>query len=387
MVRILTIGVALFLAALACDAETPTSKLLNELKTKRATLPAAHQEFDVTRTLTLSSGETHPSIRKLVVDIAQGKWREVSSDGSGVRIRIFNGTDLFTLEEGGDEFVRTPRRPKDEGPAPTPYSNDLEWGRATEVTRRPCGVQGRSDQCVVVEVPVKRWTDDNGPRLRALLQGKARVILDLEDGLILSVHRLESISAGRDTYQSELLYSVTREGHPGTIASGLFQLPSANLREVKELSPWNAARLGKQLGGNPAPELSAKDMNGRTVVLSALKGRTVLLDFFTTWCPPCRADAPALEKLFRKYGPQDLAVVGVSVSEEREVVESFLNQHPHSFPVLLTSENEMPRPYQVRAFPTYVVIDRQGKIAGVAEGDQGFAELRKMLKKAGMDVE
>jgi len=386
MVRILTVGLA-FCLALAAASETPTSQLWNDLKAKRAMSSAAHQEFDVSHTYKTARGENQSSKRKIVVDIVQGKWREVSIDGSGNRIRIFDGTDLFILDEGGDEFVRAKRHTKDEEPAPGPYNSDLEWPKATELERRPCGIPGKNDQCVVLDVPVKRWARGNGSDMTRLLQGTARLVLDLEDGLTLSLQTVESISSGREAYQSEFLYTLRRVGHTATVDPSLFKLPSANLREVKELSPWDAARIKKQLGGNPAPELRGTDISGKPVILSTLKGRTVLLDFFTTWCPPCRADAPALDKLFRKYGPQDLVIVGVSVSEEHSVVESFLKQHPHSFPVLLTTENEMPRPYQIGAFPTYIVIDRDGNVAGAAEGDQGFSDLRKMLKKAGMEVE
>ena len=111
------------------------------------------------------------------------------------------------------------------------------------------------------------------------------------------------------------------------------------------------------------------------------------MDFWTTWCPPCRADAPALEKLYAKFGDKDLAIIGVSVSEEKELVERFLKEHPHSFPTLLTTENEMPRPYQFGVFPTYIVISKDGTLVSAFEGDQGFGELRKQLRKAGLEVE
>jgi thiol-disulfide isomerase/thioredoxin len=156
--------------------------------------------------------------------------------------------------------------------------------------------------------------------------------------------------------------------------ASLFKLPSDDMREVKELSRWNAGKIKKQLAGKPAPELTVTDIQGKPLMLSAFKGKTVLLDFWTTWCPPCRADAPALDKLYRKYGEQDLMIVGISVSEERPIVEKFLKEHPHSFPIVLTSENEMPRPYQIGVFPTYIVIDRDGTVAAAVEGDQGFSD-------------
>lgn len=169
--------------------------------------------------------------------------------------------------------------------------------------------------------------------------------------------------------------------------TSLFHLPSDDIFEVKELSRWNAAKIKKQLAGKAAPELALTDIHGKSVTLSDFKGKTVLLDFWTTWCPPCRADAPALDKLYHKYGGQDLMVVGISVNEDRAIVEKFLTEHPHSSPIVLTTENEMPRPYQIGVFPTYIVIERDGTFAAAVEGDQGFSDLRKLLKKAGLEAE
>jgi len=169
-------------------------------------------------------------------------------------------------------------------------------------------------------------------------------------------------------------------------ARALLELPAAG-REVKTFTAWDAKKMKKDLTGEEAPALEATDMAGKLVSLSAFKGKTVLLDFWTTWCPPCRADGPALDKLYKKYGGNDLAIIGVSVSEDRKVVEKFLKEHPHPFPIVLTTENEMPRPYQVGAFPTYIIINKDGTFANAVEGDQGFADLRGLLKKAGLELE
>jgi len=197
----------------------------------------------------------------------------------------------------------------------------------------------------------------------------------------------EVIENRRYAYQVNLTYSLKRMSYGAVLDAGLFKLPESGAHEVKELTRWNAARIRKQLVGKPAPELEVTDIQGNTVSLADLKGKTVLLDFWASWCPPCVADAPALDKLYRKYGGKGLMILGISVSEQREVVEKFLKKHPDSFPVVLTTENEMPRPYQVGLFPTYMVIAPDGTLTTALEGDQGFAELRKFLEKAGMETE
>ena len=80
-------------------------------------------------------------------------------------------------------------------------------------------------------------------------------------------------------------------------------------------------------------------------------------------------------------------IVGISMNEDRAVVEKFLKAHPHTFPLILTSENELPRPYQIGIFPTYMVVSPDGTLTTAVQGDQGFGDLRKYLQKAGMDTE
>jgi thiol-disulfide isomerase/thioredoxin len=220
-----------------------------------------------------------------------------------------------------------------------------------------------------------------------MMQGTARLILDTETGLLIALRTVEVIENQRGSYQSDVTYALKRMTYGAAPDASVFQLPSSDMTEVKELSKWNAAKIRKEMVGKPASELEATDIQGKSVSLSSYQGKLVLLDFWTTWCPPCRADAPALDKLYRKYGEKDLMIVGISVSEERAIVEKFLKEHPHSFPVVLTTENDMPRPYQIGVFPTYVVIDRDGTVASAVEGDQGFSDLRKLLKKAGLEIE
>ncbi len=303
-------------------------------------------------------------------------------------IRIFDGDDAVRFDEGGDEYVRLKPRTKGEVPVPAPYRiGEADWSKAKELERHPCGIPKVDHTCVLLRVPIKPSVRAASPTdTSRILEGAHALLLDLETGLLLSARSAQLIQNSRQSYNSEVSYISSRIGFGGAADAELFRLPSG-LKEVKTLSTWDVARMKKQLIGNAAPAWIATDITGKPVSLADLKGKMVLLDFWTTWCPPCRKDAPSLDKLFEKYGSKELVIVGVSVSEERTVVEKFLREHPHSFPVVLTTENEMPRPFQIGVFPTYVVIDKEGKVAGAAEGDQGFGDLRRMLKKAGLDVD
>ena len=151
------------------------------------------------------------------------------------------------------------------------------------------------------------------------------MVLDAETGLLVSSQTVELTDNGRSRYQSDTSCALKRMKYGSLLDASLFKLPPGEMRQVKELSKWNAAKIKKQLAGKTAPDLTVTDLKGKPVTLSAFKGKTVLLDFWTTWCGPCRADGPALDKLYGKYGGKDLMIVGISVSEERETVENFLN--------------------------------------------------------------
>jgi thiol-disulfide isomerase/thioredoxin len=210
--------------------------------------------------------------------------------------------------------------------------------------------------------------------------------VDTVTGLLVQSRIQQTARSGNSGYVKETNYLLKRTSTGGAVDQGLFKLPP-NVHEVKELSLWSAPRINKLLAGKQAPQLAVTDIRGNPVSLTAFKGKTVLLDFWTTWCPPCRADGPALEKLNRKYGDKELAIIGISVDEERGVVERFLKDTRKSYPVVLTSENEMPRPYQIGVFPTYIVIDEAGNITSAVQGERGFSDLRNLLKKAGMETD
>jgi hypothetical protein len=143
----LTTLLAFLLVALNASAETPASQLWTELKAKREMLSSLHQEFEVSRTLRMAGGN-RSSKWQTVLDMAPGQWRETSDNHT----RIFDGKELFLMEGGGGEFVRTKRHPKEEDPLPSPYSaGGPDWSKAVELERRPCGIPGSGHLCVLLQ--------------------------------------------------------------------------------------------------------------------------------------------------------------------------------------------------------------------------------------------
>ena len=103
-------------------------------------------------------------------------------------------------------------------------------------------------------------------------------------------------------------------------------------------------------------------MNQEPISLSALKGRFVLLNFWTTWCGPCRAGMIAMESMYSRYKDMGLEILAVNISETEAQVSAFMKDNQISFPVLLDSDGKVSNAYGVRAIPTTFLIDREGRI-------------------------
>src|SRR3989442_3763251 len=146
---------AAFSLVLMAEAQMPAKRCWTELNAKRQELASLHQEFEATRTFTSRRFANQSSQWRIIIDMWQGQWRETS--GSGDYIRVFDGKDVFTMEEGGDEYVRVSHGPKDAAPLPTPYTfTNADWAKAVEPRpQAPCGLPGPDQPCVTLQAPVR----------------------------------------------------------------------------------------------------------------------------------------------------------------------------------------------------------------------------------------
>jgi peroxiredoxin len=113
-----------------------------------------------------------------------------------------------------------------------------------------------------------------------------------------------------------------------------------------------------------APDFALTDLGGRTVRLSALRGRVVLVNLWTTWCPPCREEMPSMERLHQRFRDRSVTLLAVSQDDagKREEVERFVQEVGVTFPVLLDPDREVGARYGVWGYPETFVVDREGRI-------------------------
>ena len=137
-------------------------------------------------------------------------------------------------------------------------------------------------------------------------------------------------------------------------------------------NPSEKPPLGK---GVSAPNFSLPDLEGKTVSLTDFKGKVVLLNIWATWCAPCVAEMPSMEKLYQELKGEDFELLAISVDEEgAEAVKPFMEKHKLSFPVLLDTKGEIKNLYQATGVPESFIIDKNGMIVEKIIGPRDWAD-------------
>jgi thiol-disulfide isomerase/thioredoxin len=139
--------------------------------------------------------------------------------------------------------------------------------------------------------------------------------------------------------------------------------------------------------GQPAPRFRARTTAGEQFNNQSIKGKVVLFEFWTTWCKYCEEEAQLVDDIAREFKSKDLIVLAVNVLEPDKIVKSYLVQHPRSVPIVLTRDTNLAAMYNAQVYPIYVVVDRDGNIAGEQRGAAGDRGLRRMLRGAGLESE
>lgn len=125
------------------------------------------------------------------------------------------------------------------------------------------------------------------------------------------------------------------------------------------------------LKGQLAPDFALTDLQGNTVRLSDFKGKKVLVNFWATWCPPCRVEMPHMQKFYEDYQSKDVVILGVNLTpteENPDNVQAFVKEQQLTFPIVLDKEGDVMQTYQVVAYPTTFLLDSDGVIREKFQG-------------------
>jgi len=143
-------------------------------------------------------------------------------------------------------------------------------------------------------------------------------------------------------------------------------IATALLAAFLATSPAHAAEAGQ-----PAPAFALPTANGETVALDKLRGKVVYVDFWASWCGPCRRSFPWMNQMQQKYGPRGFTVVAINVDKKRSDAERFLAQYPANFTVVYDEAGATPAAYGVKGMPSSYLVDPRGNVTFV---ERGFLE-------------
>ena len=200
-----------------------------------------------------------------------------------------------------------------------------------------------------------------------------------------------------------VIVQVTRDQWPeGTLAGVQFAMyridkqtyhvykVSTYAKETTEIAFYSGgAPAPSAASGEPAtmvameaPDFTLNDVSGRPVHLRDLRGKVVVVDFWATWCGPCRALMPHIQKMYDELSAKGLDVLGLDVGENAAKVSKFAQQQSYTFRLLLDAEPDVTSRYFVQAYPTTFVIGRDGRIAFRDLGSASADDLRAAVQKA-----
>ncbi len=242
----------------------------------------------------------------------------------------------------------------------------------------PQSVNDETVDCVLVDV---EYSPPPGLRDGEI---KRRFWIDRRSLVIVREHSVASMGGqradGRVEVTQDIFFDIAHAGKP--VSREVFQfVPPKDAQMVESFSAANDQLSGGS--SEPAPDFTLTDFDGNSVQLSALRGKVVLLDFWATWCGPCRYDMPFVQQLYEELKPQGLEVFGVNAEGNNKAV-SYLNQFGYTFPTLIDRSMDVARLYNISAIPTFIVIDRQGRLASYMKGTRSIDQLRLAIMKAGL---
>ena len=160
--------------------------------------------------------------------------------------------------------------------------------------------------------------------------------------------------------------------------------------KASRVSGAGAKHVDSSLAGKPAPDLKLKDLNGKDVALADFKGKVVFVNFWATWCDPCRVEIPWLIAMQTKYGAKGFTVVGIAMDEEgKSAVAPFLDKErfdvdgqklPMNYPILLGTDEAADKFGGILGYPSSFLISRDGKIVTKFQGLKSEDELLKAIE-------
>ena len=380
--RILTLLVVL---AAAASGQTGPEILKKTAETYQA-LKSYHFESQIVSESVSESNESRTRSSRISEAILPDRRRLESKGGGQAALRVYDGHTVWEFRPGANQFAR-----QDQAAYKPPSMNLLSdavdgykaLGNAAGaklLREESPEAAGAARPCWVVEVPSRL------PATGMMLERSPTTYwVDKSTNLIWKeLFSIKIKMPSNDQVQNQTVtttYTVARVNE--AVPAELFRFdPPEGAAEISEFtSPFGP---GSTLVGKGAPAFTLQELAGKEFDSTSLKGKPVLVNFWATWCAPCREQMLKVQDAQREFADKGLVVLAINDGEPAETARKYIEEHKYTFHVLLDPDKTVVRRFSVTSIPVLLLIDRDGNVRAHHIGYNTLLDLREELKKLGL---
>ena len=392
LLAVLPLAISVLIALLSAQQPDDAMQLVKRVSETYRGLTSYEIEAVVTHEQRWESARELSESSVIMAEDKSGKFRLESKHPLSGGLEASDGKTLWEYWAMGRQYVKKSVEPGSDAAGENAFLPENYVKRYRQLAEKASGARwlreetlsldGKDVRCAVIEVDLE--TD---PAMKKMPESAHTLWIDKQNAMILQEKwdsKMEMMGAATEGCNT-VVYKSIHIGQP--VADVLFTFtPPANSKEVTDLA-FPMPRPKKLLTPQPSSDFTLSTWEGKKTSLSDFKGKTVLLDFWATWCMPCRESAPLMEKLNAEFGSKGLATLAVDFGEDVDAVKGYLAHNPSPLPNLLDPDNKVAGLYSVSSVPTFILISKDGKVTYRTSdfSDRTEADLRAALKGEGLD--
>ena len=332
------------------------------------------------------SSESRSRSTRISAAVLPDRRRLESKGGQLSSLRVYDGHTVWEFRAGANQFAR-----QDQATFKPPMMNTLsdpvdgykaldKAEGARLLREESIEAAGGARPCWVVEVPSK--FRPGGPMLD---RSPTTYWVDKSTNLVLKESQSTRIKMpmmdAPQTNTATTTYTVARINE--VLPDELFRFqPPEGAAEVAEFTTFFGG--GSMLVGKRAPEFTLQDLSGKEIAASSFQGKPVLVNFWATWCAPCREQMPKIEEAQQAFADKGLVVLAINDGESADTARKYIDEHKYTFRVLLDRDKSAAGKFSVSGIPALFLIDRDGNVRAQYTGYNSALDLREELKKIGL---